>query len=441
MLNLKKIKITPKVYKTLPQEPGVYMFWRNKKLLYVGKAQNLKNRITSYFSQSLLPKTSKLMTNANYISFIVVISELEALLLEAKLIRKYKPKYNSTLRDDKSPLYIRTTNDFYPRILTARRIETGVQTKSWYGPFPSATSVRFVLKSIRRIFPFATHKLGARACIESHIGLCNPCPNDIDKIENKVQRQVLRNNYLRNVRFVNKFLSGSIASVKNDLDRNMLEFSSQQKFEEAKEFRDALSKYEYITQPRADIGEFLKNPNFAEDIRNLELSKLHQLLKRRIKLRGNLTRIECFDIAHLAGTFPTASMVTFIKGQKDPALYRHFRIKREKAYDDIASLKEVGQRRIRHINDWGRPDLIVVDGGRAQVSIFRKLFKDDDISVIGIAKQKESLVIPMPLNNNNFIEIVLKPGPARNLITRIRNEAHRFARRYHHHLVSRQLLA
>src|SRR3990172_3010676 len=145
MKNLRKIKIESKVYKKLPQEPGIYIFWQKATPLYVGKAVNLRSRVSSYFGTDLLPKTSKMLASANFISYIPVTSEIEALLLEARLVKLFKPQYNSALKDDKSPLYIRITDDYYPAVLTARSDQIKKGTKVSYGPFPSSNNVRFFL--------------------------------------------------------------------------------------------------------------------------------------------------------------------------------------------------------------------------------------------------------------------------------------------------------
>lgn len=442
MRSLRKIKITTKVSKFLPQEPGVYIFWKEAEPIYVGKALNLKNRVSSYFSGTLLRKTSKMVFSANSLSFIPVISELEALLLEARLIRQYKPQYNSALKDDKSPIYIFITNDFYPRVITGRKGHDSNEIRSSYGPFPSSSSVRFVLRSLRRIFPFAEHKLGKRKCIYAHIGLCVPCPNEIESLEDIEEKKKLRMRYLRNVRYINAVLSGNLRSVRRELEVKMNDSARKEKYEDASSYKEAISKFDYITQPTQHPNEFLKNPNLVEDLRAKELVELKKLLEAYFLLPQKLKRIECYDVAHLAGTHSTASMVTFIDGAKHPPSYRHFKIKDAKKFDDISALSEVARRRIKYLQSWGKPDLIVVDGGKAQVSIFSKWFKKEGIPVIGIAKQTNSLVIPVRKSGgNSFKEIHLDRGQILFLIGRIRDEAHRFARRYHHKLVSKSLIS
>lgn len=164
------------VVSTIPENPGVYIFKKDSQVIYVGKAINLKRRVRSYFDLHLLPKTKKMVSEANNLKFIIVSSEFEALLLEAKLIKKFQPKYNVIAKDDKHPLYIAITKEEFPRVIAVRKLITSnYSLMASYGPFPSSHNVYSVLKMIRRIFPYSDHKIGKRVCLYSHIGLCNPC--------------------------------------------------------------------------------------------------------------------------------------------------------------------------------------------------------------------------------------------------------------------------
>ena len=178
----------------------------------------------------------------------------------------------------------------------------------------------------------------------------------------------------------------------------------------------------------------MENPNLYEDTKVRELKELKKFLaKGKLKVR-KLERIECFDVAHLGGTHPTASMVTFIRGEADKNYYRHFRIRQKRGNSDIDSLKEVMSRRLKHVEDWGIPDLIIVDGGVAQVRAFTSILESQKtyVPVIGIAKNPDRLIIGDQKFNIQ--------GTGLNLVLKIRDEAHRFARRYHHKLISRSLI-
>ncbi len=438
ILKLTRQAATRKSVKSIPDTPGVYIFFKEDTPIYIGKAINLKQRLFSYFSTNLSPKTAKMVSEAHELSFIKVVSELDALLLEANLVHDLKPQYNATLKDDKHPLYIRITKEKYPRILTARKIEAGEPNIAFYGPFPSSSSVRSVLRMLRRIFPYSEHRLGTRPCLYSHIGLCNPCPNGIEKIRDPKTKELKRIEYLANIRMIRKVLERRTDKVIKDLYKKMNEFSKKEDFENAAGLRDQIKRLEYISQPILPTGNFLENPNLLEDIRSEELKSLKKILIENCKLPiENLTRIECFDVAHLGGVSTTASMVTFTHGEADKNFYRHFRIRQTKGSDDISSMTEVVARRIKNFKAWGKPDLIIVDGGKGQVGVFQKALLGHNIPVIGLAKQFETLIVQ---KEKGFIEVRLKNSPALHLVQRIRDEAHRFARRYHHHLLKANLL-
>lgn len=440
LLALTKIPIRDKFYRSLPQTPGVYIFWRKSTPIYVGKAINLKNRVSSYFSLKLEPKTSKMVSEADSLSYIKVTNELSALLLEAKLIRQNMPQYNIAAKDDKHPLYIAITKEKYPRILTARKVgEKTLPLIAFYGPFPSSNNVRSVLRMLRRIFPYSDHKLAKRGCLYSHIGLCNPCPSEIEGF-NGDKKITLTKVYLKNIKNIKSILDGKIEKVVKDLQKEMLFHSQNQNYEEALQTRNQIKKLEYITTPQLPVEAFLQNPNLYQDIRNKEVDELKEVLSTFKLLIPELNRIECYDIAHLAGSNSTASMVTFVDGESEKTLYRHFRVRQKKGNSDVDSLKEIITRRQKHFDDWGKPDLIIVDGGKPQVGVFVRQLENEKIAIVGLAKRFETLVIPVKTGGVIVLkEYRLPKGNALNLVARIRDEAHRFARSYHHKLVSQSL--
>lgn len=362
-----------------------------------------------------------MVSSADRITFIKVTSELESLLLESSLIKKYKPKYNILLKDDKHALYIVITKEKFPRVLTSRK-------NGDFGPFPNTTNVKTILKLIRKIFPYSDHKIGKKPCLYSHLGLCNPCPN------------TAKNNkeYLKNIRNIKLVLTRKFNKVRNLLKKDMDLLSKQQKYEDAKEVRDKIVALDYITQKKLNEEDFIKNPNLTEDIRQIELGKLSEITEI-----SKLNRIECFDIAHLSGSSATASMVVAINGEMEHEYYRHFKIRQTKRQSDYDSMREIAKRRTFHLKDWGRPNLILVDGGLGQVKIFstqggsasggNDSFEKLGIPVIGIAKNPDRLVF------SDGTKIKLQ-GQVLQLVVRIRDEAHRFARRYHHLLVDKNLL-
>lgn len=396
----------------MPETPGIYKFLKQREIIYVGKAVNLKKRLESYFSLNLAPKTRNMVGEATSFSFIRVTSELEALLLEAKLIKLMQPKYNFIAKDDKHALYIKITDEEYPRIITARK-------NGNFGPFPSSYKVYSVLQTLRRIFPYADHKIGKKACIYSQIGLCDPCPNRIKKIGEKKK-------YLKNIKNIRKILNGDIGKVIKSLEKEMDKLAKRQMYEEAVNVRNQIESLRYITQKSISETMFLENPNLAEDIKNEELKALKNVLIVNFKLSIiNLRRIECYDVSHISGYLATASMVTFINAEEDKSLYRRFKIKSSKN-NDVEVMSEIAQRRVKYLKKWGIPDLIFVDGGKPQADSFKKVFNKYNIPVIAITKGREEIDFP--------------DREALNLITRIRDESHRFAKIYHSLLFRKNLI-
>jgi len=426
-------KATKEGIKKAPENAGVYFFCDKKgNILYIGKAKNLKSRLSSYFNNDLIYKTKKMVAGADCIKTINVNSEIEALLLEAKLVRKYMPKYNSQLKDDKTPVYIGITDEEFERVLTLRRTNLDqYKLKKVWGPFINGVSTKFILRSLRKIIPYSKHKPGKRACVEHQIGLCNPCPSEIVN-NNDIKK---KKKFKKNIRQLRSILNGNIKSVRKSLEKEMREYSKKDKFEEANEILKKIDALDYVTTPQMSVSQYLKNPNLIEDIRFQELKELINILKNNGLIVDSLERIECYDVAHTAGVYPTASLVSFLNGEADKTYYRHFKVDPKIKNNDYESMKSVLGRRIKHLKTWGKPDLIIVDGGKPQVSAAVQILKSE-IPVIGIAKRLETIVFPV---EDGFKEYTMEPGPAKNLIQRIRNESHRFARRYHHKLISKAL--
>ena len=232
---------------------------------------------------------------------------------------------------------------------------------------------------------------------------------------------------------MNSILSGKIKLIRKSLVNEMKTYSKIEDYENAQKVRQKISHIDFLRQPILKPEVYLQNPNIASDIKSEEMNELKQILHKYLSIK-KLVRIECFDVSHLSGTFPTASMVTFVNGECDKSLYRHFRLK-ETFTDDTLALREVISRRMRHLESWGKSDLVIVDGGKPQVSVIWELLSEI-MPVIGIAKKEETLVIKKP---GSFVEIKLKNSGVKNLIQRIRNEAHRFAQKYHHHLLAKNL--
>jgi excinuclease UvrABC nuclease subunit len=259
-----------------------------------------------------------------------------------------------------------------------------------------------------------------------------PCPSVIQNHTNPKQQKELLTSYRKNIRNTQKILAGQVNVVKKNLEKEMQTLSNQEEYREANLIKRQIEQINYITQPRSDVWEYHQNPNFLTDRRGQEEQALKQLLTPYFKFIS-LKRIECFDVAHLAGTAPTASMVTFEAGEPNKKFYRHFKIQTQ-LKGDTDRIFEVIKRRIKHFTDWGKPDLLFIDGGKPQVSAAQKALAEAGIGipVIGLAKREETIVIK---KKEGFV-LVKPQKQALFLLQRLRDEAHRFARRYHHKLIS-----
>ncbi len=410
----------------MPSKTGVYRFLdASGTVLYVGKAIDLKSRVSSYFASTQLlgEKTKVLVSQVKKIQITIVETELEALLLEAFYIKKYKPKYNILQKDNKSYLKIRITiNNPYPAVLFTRKED---DPKSLYfGPYPSSSALQSVLKIIRKVFPYhSVLNHPKRICLYNHLGLC-PCLSST-------------NNYRRNIRAVIKILEGKSKNIMRELEKERDKLSKEENYEEALEIQKKIDTMSLITTPFHRPFEYHVNPNLREDIRRSEMGELIQILNEEGFSLKSLDRIECYDISNTQGTNPTASMVVLTNGEIDKSQYRKFKM-RGKGPNDFAMMQEALTRRLKH-KEWKEPNLIVVDGGRGQVSSALKVLLEmnKNIPLIGLAKREETIIIPVS-SKINFKEIFLpKDTKALHLIMRIRDEAHRFAITYHKKLRSK----
>jgi len=394
----------------------------------VGKAKDLKVRVSSYFlnSNSLLGKTKILVSQIDKIRITKVQSELESLLLEAFYIKKYRPKYNARLTDGKAyPLIRITIKDKYPVVLIAR--QENDPNSLYFGPYPNAKDVRIVLKLLRRIFPFQTvlnHP--KKRCLYNHLNLCI-CPPVFDSYE-------LKRIYKKNIKHLIQLLKGKRIKVVHDLQKERDIASQSERFEEASRLQKQISAIEYVSSKVHGPLEYVVNPNLSADLRDKEISSLITELNTKGVMVNKLYKIECFDISNTSGKNAVGSMVVFINGEKDSSLYRRFKIYMTKdTPNDFAMIAEVLKRRFKH-DEWKFPDLIIIDGGKGQVSSAMKALSELNLTIpiIGLAKRQETII------TSDFKEISLaKDSEAIHLMMRIRDEAHRFAITYHRKLRSR----
>lgn len=399
-------------------------------ILYVGKAKDLKNRVSSYFSspQMLLGKTRVLVSQVKKIRTTLVESELESLLLEAALIKKHQPKYNIRLTDGKMyPLIRITTHAEYPAVLTARRPDDS--NSDYFGPYPSAGEMRRALKVLRKIFPYqsvANH--AKKICLYHHLGLC-PCPPTFTTPEQKKA-------YKKTIRHLIGFLEGKSSQVIKDLEKERKAYATHEEFEKAASIQRQLDAIQKVTEPFTRPFDYITNPNLRSDTREQEMKELQSILATHGVLIDLPRRIECYDNSNIQGTSPVASMVVATDGEIDKSQYRKFKIKTVVGPNDFASMEEIFTRRLKHA-EWPFPQLFIVDGGKGQVSSVKKILDRQRITIplIGLAKQFETII------TSDLKEIhIPKSSPALQLIMRLRDEAHRFAITFHRKLRSKEEL-
>lgn len=372
-------------------------------LLYVGKAVNLKRRVSSYFLRPHDARLTKLVSLIRRIDHQRTDTAIEALILEARLIKEHQPPFNILEKDDKSFLYVEITGEKFPRVLLVRgkdlkEPEDAKQKKNrrLYGPFTSAASVREALKLIRRIFPFNTHApkdigKSVRPCFDAQIGLCpGTCVDAMSFRE-----------YRKNVKNIFLFFEGKKERIINNLERDMTSASRKLDFEKAEKMRRQIFSLRHIQDIAFISEDKLGDPDGD----------------------GKKTRIEGYDISNISGTSPVGSMVVFVNGMPDKSQYRKFGIKTVEGSDDTAMMSEILERRFK--NDWPHPNLILIDGGLGQVNAARRVLRSFElkIPVVGLAKGPE--------RKRNDLVGTIPPGTEMNTLIRVRDEAHRFAIAYH----------
>jgi len=383
------------------------------RIIYVGKAKSLKKRVQSYFGRELVGKTVAMMSNVADIDYRLAPTEAMALLLEASLIHQYMPRYNVSLRDDKSFPFVKITNEPFPRICIVRKRE---QDGSRYlGRYTSANLLREALKIIRKYFPYRScRKLPKKPCIYYRLGLSPaPCIGKISK-----------EGYAKTIENIVLILEGKTEDLIKRLLRQMEAKSKAQSYEEAAKIRDQISALSAIGESKAGASPH----DELDDLKNLlDLQKLPM-------------RIEAFDISNISGKEATGSMVSFYKAMPDKNNYRRFRIKTVEEIDDYKMLSEVVRRRYSRMiaEDLMHPDLILIDGGKGHLATAQKVIKELGFAIplASIAKEHEHIYVA-----NKEKPIKLKHDtPALNLIRRIRDEAHRFAVSYHHLLRRKKVI-
>ena len=541
--------------KNLPTSPGVYQFLnKNGKVIYVGKAKNLKNRVRSYFQENPgSAKTVALVSKIEDFQLVVTDSELEALILENNLIKQLKPRYNVNLKDDKSFPFIKVTNELFPRIYPTRSVYN--DGSKYFGPYTDVRSMKASLGMINKIFKIRSCKLDLteeninakkfKVCLDYHIKKCDgPCEDlisakaynemvdevikllkgktdDLIKdLKSKMQKSVDNLEFEKAAELRDKIDQLSSISSKQKIvsddfdDRDIISIAYEGKdstcavfnirdgkligkkqlklsIEEGEEIEEIYSsaiKYYYgelteipkeivlevkpndeevliewlrtksekkvkiIVPQRGDLKSLIKmcKENAILQLKEIQLQKMKNLgnvsysvsaLQRDLRLKTLPRKIECFDISNLQGTDSVASMVVFEDGKPKKSLYRKFIIKTVEGPDDFSSMREVIERRYSRLQEEHQalPDLIMVDGGKGQLSSAVEILDNlgfKDYNIIGLAKRLEEVFFP----NNSDPELIPKTSSGLKLLQQVRDEAHRFAITFHRERRSKRII-
>ncbi|HZP55585.1 MAG TPA: excinuclease ABC subunit UvrC, partial [Candidatus Saccharimonadales bacterium] len=403
----------------LPTTPGVY-FHKDKSggIIYIGKAANLRNRVRQYFQKSRYgdPKTDLLVSEIVDIEWTEVETEVDALFLEAELVRRYLPRYNILLRDDKSLQYVRIDyKSDYPTVKLVRRpLDDGAE---YFGPYINGYAVKKALKFLRRAFPYAISRPinQKRASLHYHLGLDPGLEDGRTTLED----------YRANLRKLMQYLKGERVTLTREIEREMKKAAKAEEFETAARLRNQLFSLQSLSK-QVLFGD-REIQDASRDVALVELAKL-------LDLKKPPRRIEGFDVSHVQGTDTTASMVVFCSGLPDKASYRKFKM-RVPGNDDFAHIYETITRRFSETNakKWGLPDLVLIDGGKGQLSSAMLACDQagySDIPMIGLAKRFEEVIVKKPTGE---FEVINLPETSHlvKLLQRIRDESHRFAVSYH----------
>ena len=409
--------------KSLPASPGIY-FHKNAtgEIIYIGKAAVLKNRVRQYFQKQGAKdaKTRALVSEIATTDWIVVDTEMDALFLESEMIKRYQPKWNILMRDDKSVAYVRIDmKSAIPCVLITRHPED--DQAEYFGPYYGKHIVSTALRILRPIFPYYTRPFVAKKTLDTDLGLTPGIEIG----------QTTKEQYKQNLRRLISYLKGNRKKLIRDLEKDMQAAARRGDYEAAAKLRNQFFGLRGLaTKIVFSDKEFL---DISSDQALLALQKL-------LHLPAPPRRIDGFDISHQSGTHVVASQVTFINGAADRTKYRRFKL-RNQQNDDFTNLREIITRRLAHLDSWGTPDLILIDGGQPQLQAVVDLLAPTNIPFIGLAKAFETIIIPRSKSPAEFAPVQLPQNShIIKLLQRIRNESHRFAIQYHTLLKNQAML-
>jgi excinuclease ABC subunit C len=418
----------------LPEEAGVYAFFATPKrncgdgLLYIGKAINIRERVKNHFLQPTF-RDNLFIDQINNVGYIKTDSEIEALLLEAKLIKKYQPKFNVVWRDDKNYFYVGMTNEAYPQIFITHQPKLSVKSYrlkvQHVGPFVDGKALKETLKFLRKVFPFRSCRfVPKKSCLWYHLGRCPaPCTLESGVMDVPAIKKIVEKEARKDAASLFKILSGKKSQVLKNLKKEMAGAAQSQDFEKAKKIRDKIFSLEKVLQNARIFSQLPISQNSS-------WPKAQEILSKITGVK-TISRIEAYDISNIQGQLAVGSMVVFVEGLPDKSLYRKFKIHIAGKPDDFAMLKEVLTRRFGH-PEWNFPNLILIDGGKGQlnIAINSKLQNPNykNIKILAIAKRNNELYIE---GKKKPILLKILPREISDLILYLRDEAHRFAIAYH----------
>lgn len=403
-----------------PDTPGVYRFQdAQKQDIYIGKASSIKKRLASY-AKTADSRIQKMISTAVHLTHIETDSDIEALILESQLIKQQRPQFNIMLRDDKQYFFVAFSNDEFPRVSLTHQ-----PAGDYIGPFTDGMALKATLKYLRNIFPYCTcSQKHHNFCLNYHIGKCiGFCCLKGDQSREQHKR------YIANIKALKDILNGRRSILVKESKKQMKEAGKKHDFTSAIELRTKLERLERVFYN-------------AQVIKNSEILKEYSSgLPKLLKTKKPIIRIEGYDVSNIQGAHATGAMVTFINGIPDKNFYRKFNIKSVRGANDTAMLREILERRLNH-PEWPFPDLILIDGGKGQVSSALASLKEMDIKipVLGISKNDKhighQLIVPgrkqpLPLAKLGLTD--------KNLLLAIDAEAHRFAISYYRKLHRKSL--
>ncbi|MFZ2205311.1 MAG: GIY-YIG nuclease family protein [Minisyncoccia bacterium] len=419
--DFKKIKI--------PDKPGVYFFLKNKEIIYIGKATSLKDRVKSYFSKELFnmrgPLLVDMVTKTTEIKWQETDSVLEALILEANLIKKHQPIYNTKEKSDKSFNYVCITKDILPKVII-RRGKDLLQNRGnfsvCYGPYPNGSQLKEALKIVRRIFPFLDDKSKNSYEFYRQIGL-SPL---------LIEEGAGGGDYKKNIRNIKLFFEGKKTIILKDLEKEMKSCAKRHEFEKAGEIKRQIFALKHIQDVSLIKAETASHHDIFPRLTLPGVPGGAHTQKKYYD--ANQFRIEAYDIAHMSGKDMVGVMVVIEDGEPNKKEYRKFKIKNYSSSNDVGALREVLERRFAH-TEWPYPKLIVIDGGKAQLNAVKKFQDEVGLAIQTVSVVKDEKHQPKGILNLSKLDLKGVQDPTlESLILLANHEAHRFAISYHRNL-------